>query len=102
MLRVEAEEQQFENRFHPEINFKSEKIAMLRRCQDVQNDNVVDRLYNDAHSRIERNMKSQMSIRSVQNKSDTQDPYTFHPAIADTSKVLAGQQELYQGDYKDF
>ena len=54
-----------ENKFHPEINFHSEKMAMIKRTTDVQNDNVVERLYNDAHSRIERNMKSQMSLRTM-------------------------------------
>ena len=57
-LRVKAEEEQVENRFHPEINFRSEKMALVKRNHEVLNDNVVDRLYNDAHSRIERNMKS--------------------------------------------
>ena len=32
----------------------------------------------------------------------TSDPYTFHPAISDTSKVLVDQNDLYQGDFKDF
>ena len=30
------------------------------------------------------------------------DPYTFHPAISDTSKVLNDQNDMYQGEYKDF
>ena len=30
------------------------------------------------------------------------DPYTFHPAISDTSKLITEKNDLYQGDYKDF
>ena len=48
-------------------------------------------------------MKSQMSIRTMAaNDSMTSDPYTFTPAISDTSKLLAEQQDLYKGDFKDF
>jgi len=56
---------------------------------------VAERLYSDAASRIERNMKSQMTIRSMQNQSAASDLYTFHPAISDASKMMAGQQDLY-------
>ncbi len=65
---------------------------MIKQNQEMQADNVVDRLYNDASSRIEKNMKSQMSIRNMAaNDSMTSDPYTFTPAISDTSKLLAEQ-----------
>ena len=105
-LRVQAEEDQAESvKFRPEINTRSEKIAQYKQDSEIKNANVVDRLYNDASSRIERNMKSQMSIRSVQNQSmmsGNNDAYTFHPAISDASKVLAEKNDLYQGDYKDF
>jgi hypothetical protein len=44
-----------------------------------------------------------MSIRNMAaNASMTSDPYTFTPAISDASKVLAEQQDLYKGDFKDF
>ena len=67
-LRVKAEEDHAEsNKFRPEINTKSDKIAQYKQEQEVKAPSVVDRLYNDASSRIERNMKSQMSIRSMQN-----------------------------------
>lgn len=51
---------------------------------------VVDRLYNDAASRIEKNMRSQMSIRAMQSQAVEQpDPHTYRPAISEASKAIS-------------
>ena len=63
----------------------------------------MDRLYNDAANRIERNMQKSMTIHETQhNKSTTSDPYTFHPNVNQISKLLADNNDMYQGDFKDF
>ena len=68
-----------------------------------QNATINERLYNDAQQRIEKNMKSAMSVRDIQSQTlQSDDPHTFHPVISDTSNILAKHNDMYRGDMKDF
>lgn len=104
-LREDTESQQTDNLFRPNINERSEKIAQIKQIQNCQAQEVSDRLYSDASTRIERNQRSKMSIRDMTNQSMNSsmvDPYQFHPEISDVSKVIAEKSEMYQGGLKDF
>jgi hypothetical protein len=58
---------------------------------------VVERLYKDANSRIEKNMNYHDSVNEQLNRD-----HPFHPQISTTSKYMSEQSNMFNGNYKDF
>jgi hypothetical protein len=50
---MQNESEQQDLTFQPKVNLKSAKIAVIKR-QEQDNEDVVERLYNDAANRIEK------------------------------------------------
>ena len=96
-LRIQSEQEQQEKfTFQPQVNKKSEKIAIIKQSAD-QSNSVVERLYRDANERIEKQMSHNVSVNEHLNKE-----YSFHPHISKSSAFLSAQNDMFSGNMKDF
>ena len=96
-LRIQSEQEQQEKyTFQPQVNKKSEKIAIIKQSAEQAN-SVVERLYRDANERIEKQMTHNVSVNENINKE-----YSFHPQISKSSAFMSAQNEMFSGNMKDF
>ena len=82
---MQSEQEQVDLTFKPIVNSKSAKIATVKRSEEEgKPTDVVERLYKDANSRIEKSMNYNDSVNEQLNRD-----HPFQPQISTTSKYMS-------------
>ncbi|CDW79342.1 UNKNOWN [Stylonychia lemnae] len=97
-LRMKSEQEQQDLTFHPQVNTKSAKITTVKRMEEESRPkDVVERLYQDAANKINKQMQQHESYNE-----QLQKDYSFQPHISKTSNYLSEKSDLFNGNLKDF
>eukprot|EP00347_Sterkiella_histriomuscorum_P013421 403364769 len=97
-LRMKSEQDQQDLTFHPQVNQKSAKITTVKRMEEESRPkDVVERLYQDAANRIDKQMNHTESYHDQLNRD-----CSFQPHISKTSNYLSEKSDQFNGNLKDF